>query len=119
MHGQARISVGLSISDAISTALLEAMVMGSFPIQSRTACADEWIEHGRTGMLVPVEDPEQVEEALRIALKDDDLVDSAAAANLDTARRRLDQRIVKSEMLKFYATVEEAVRGHPRGKARN
>ena len=119
MHGQARISVGLSISDAISTALLEAMVMGSFPIQSRTACADEWIEHGRTGMLVPAEDPEQVEEALRIALKDDDLVDSAAAANLDTARRRLDQRIVKSEMLKFYATVEEAVRGHPRAKARN
>ncbi|MBW1897870.1 MAG: glycosyl transferase family 1, partial [Deltaproteobacteria bacterium] len=34
LHGKARISIGLSISDAISTSLLEAVVMGSFPIQS-------------------------------------------------------------------------------------
>ena len=30
-HGRARISIGLSISDAISTSLLEAMVMGCLP----------------------------------------------------------------------------------------
>src|SRR4051812_42636665 len=60
MHGHARISIGLSISDAISTSLLEAMVMGSFPVQSSTACADEWIDHGKTGMLVPAQDPEQI-----------------------------------------------------------
>ncbi|MGE5189468.1 MAG: glycosyltransferase, partial [Gemmatimonadota bacterium] len=46
LHGRARISVGLSISDAISTSLLESIVMGSFPVQSWTACADEWIEDG-------------------------------------------------------------------------
>ena len=110
MHGQARISIGLSIGDAISTSLLEAMAMGSFPVQSSTACADEWISHGRTGMLVPAEDPEQVEQALRIALKDDVLVDSAADANLETIRRRLDQRLVKPEILRFYSIVAGTAR---------
>lgn len=111
LHGRARVSLGLSISDAISTSLLEAMVMGSFPVQSRTACADEWIENGRTGLLVPPEDPELVEQALRTALRDDALVDAAAAANLETARRRLDQRVVQPQLARFYAEVEDAVRG--------
>ena len=38
-HSLARISIGLSMGDAISTSLLEAMAMGSFPIQSCTAYA--------------------------------------------------------------------------------
>src|SRR5690606_34488576 len=33
LHGRARVSIGLSVGDAISTSLLEAIVMGSFPIQ--------------------------------------------------------------------------------------
>ena len=74
MHGRARISIGLSISDAISTSLLEALVMGSFPIQSWTSCADEWIQDGKTGILVPPEDPEIVEQAIRRALNSDELV---------------------------------------------
>ena len=55
LHGRARISIGLSISDAISTSLLEAMMMGSFPIQSGTACANEWITEGKSGFIVPPE----------------------------------------------------------------
>jgi glycosyl transferase family 4/glycosyl transferase family 1 len=110
LHGAARMSLSLSISDAISASLLEAIVMGSFPIQSGTACADEWIEPGRTGLIVPPEDPERIEQALRRALTDDALVDSAAAANLETARRRLDQRLVRAEMLRFYAIAESAAR---------
>src|SRR5262249_13105764 len=39
LFGRARAYVGLSISDGISTSLLEAMAMGAFPIQSFTACA--------------------------------------------------------------------------------
>ena len=56
-QSQARIYLGLSISDAISTSFLESMAMGSFPIQSNTSCADEWIENGKSGILVPPEDP--------------------------------------------------------------
>lgn len=105
LHGRARISIGLSISDAISASLLEAIVMGSFPIQSWTACADEWIEDGVTGILVPPEDPEIIEQAIRKALSDDDLVDKAAEINSQTTEQRLDYKILKQEAINMYEHV--------------
>ncbi|MBE0604951.1 MAG: glycosyltransferase [Deltaproteobacteria bacterium] len=104
-HGRARISIGLSISDAISTSLLEAMVMGAFPIQSWTACAEEWIEDGRTGLLVPPDDPEAVEAAIRKALADDGLVDRASEENLRTATLRLDRERIRSMAVGIYTRV--------------
>lgn len=105
LHGRARLSIGLSISDAISTSFLEALVMGSFPIQSWTACADEWIEDGKSGLLVPPEDPDVIEQAIRRALIDDDLMDKAAAINAETTRQRLDQRLLREQAIGFYRTV--------------
>jgi len=102
MHGQARISIGLSIGDAISTSLLEAIVMGSFPIQSWTACADEWIEDGKAGILVPPDDPDVIEAAIRKSLTDDDLVNQAAVKNWKTATERLDHLKLKEKTIGFY-----------------
>lgn len=101
----ARIYIGLSISDAISTSLLEAMVMGAFPIQSGTACADEWIADGRSGLIVPPEDVEVIEAAIRCALGDDDLVDSAAIANWNTAQNRLDSTVIHPQVIAAYERV--------------
>lgn len=105
LHGQARISIGLSMSDAISTSFLEAIVMGSFPVQSWTACADEWIEDGATGLLVPPEEPEAVERAIRRALADDGLVDRAAEENGRVAAERLDRSVLKPLAAGLYTTV--------------
>ncbi len=107
LHGQARMSIGLSISDAISTSFLEAIAMGSFPIQSWTACADEWIEDGKTGILVHPEDPEIIELAIRRVLSDDDLVDQAAEINWQTCRERLDYDLLKSKAVNFYKIVAQ------------
>ena len=104
-HGQARISLGLSISDGISTSLLEAMVMGAFPVQSWTACADEWIEDRVSGLLVPPEDPDVVEQAIRRALSDDALVDGAAQRNYRLAEQRLDQSSLKNKAVELYRAV--------------
>lgn len=105
LHAQARISIGLSISDAISTSFLEALVMGSFPIQSCTACVDEWIEHGVSGMIVPPEDPEIIEMAIRSALSDDRLVTEAAAINWRIAQERLDSLLLKQKVIDMYSSV--------------
>ncbi|MBN1636832.1 MAG: glycosyltransferase, partial [Deltaproteobacteria bacterium] len=107
MQGHSRISLGLSISDAISTSVLEAIVMGSFPIQSWTACADEWIKDGRNGLLVPPEDPEIIEHAIRQALTEDNLVNQAAKENYHLAARRLDQAVLKPEAINIYTTVAQ------------
>lgn len=107
LQGQARIYIGLSISDAISTSLIEAIVMGSFPIQSNTACADEWIEDGKTGVLVPPEDPEVIEKAIRKALTDDQLVDRAAQINWQIAKQKLSMEKLKKQTIEFYHQVIE------------
>ncbi len=107
LHGRACISIGLSISDAISTSLLEAMVMGSFPIQSWTSCGNEWIEDGKTGILVPPEDPEIVEKAIRHALTDDDLVNNAAEINYSLAVDKLDHKILKTKTIDMYKHVAQ------------
>jgi glycosyltransferase involved in cell wall biosynthesis len=105
LHGRARISIGLSIGDAISTSLLEALAMGSFPIQSDTSCANEWISDGRTGLIVPPEDPDAVEAALRRALYDDQLVNRAAEENWATAEARLDCRRLAPKAVAMYRHV--------------
>lgn len=102
-HSRARISIGLSISDAISTSLLEAMVMGSFPIQSCTACADEWLQPGVSGLIVPPEAPEEIEKAIRMALMNDDLVDKAAVINWQVAQTRLDSAFLSQKAAEMYA----------------
>jgi len=105
LHGHARTSIGLSISDGLPASMVEAMVMGSFPIQSCTACADEWIVDGETGFIVPPEDPEPIAAAIRRALTDDDLVDRAAELNAQTARERLDYSIIKPQVVKMYQDI--------------
>lgn len=102
LHGRARVSIGLSISDGASTSMLEAMVMGSFPIQSCTACADEWIEDGKSGLIVPPEDPEPIAAAIRRAVSDDCLVDRAAELNAHTVSERLDYRIIQPQVITMY-----------------
>lgn len=102
MHGLARISIGLCISDGISTSLLEAMIMGSFPIQSHTSCGNEWIHHGENGYLVHPESPEEVAKAIQSALFDDCLVDNAAEINERIAKERLDLSIVKPMAIDMY-----------------
>lgn len=107
LHAGSRISIGVSISDAISTSLLEAMVMGAFPIQSCTACAEEWIQDGVSGMIVPPEDPDIIEMALRTALSNDKLVDEAAVINWQVAQSRLDGKQLRQKTIDMYDTIWE------------
>lgn len=105
LHGQARISIALSASDAISTSLLEAMLMGSFPIQSNTACAEEWVQDGETALLVHPEDTDAVEAAIRRAIEDDALVDRAAEVNNKVLSERLDQSLIQAQIIEMYNSI--------------
>lgn len=103
--GKARVYIGLSISDGISTSLLESMIMGAFPIQSGTACADEWIEDGKSGFIVPPEDPDVIAGAIRRAVTNNTLVDQAAQINARTARERLDYSVIQPQVVKMYQNI--------------
>jgi glycosyltransferase involved in cell wall biosynthesis len=101
--GQSRISLGVCISDGINTSVLEAMAMGALPIQSDTSCAGEWIEHGRTGLLVDVDDPRDIARALKRAMRDDALVDAAAERNWRTIHARIERSQCRREFRALYS----------------
>jgi glycosyltransferase involved in cell wall biosynthesis len=64
LFASARIYVGISLSDGISTSLLEAMAMGAIPVQSTTACIDEWLSDRYDVRLSPEPDPRALADAL-------------------------------------------------------
>jgi glycosyltransferase involved in cell wall biosynthesis len=78
--------------------------MGSFPIQSNTGAQDDWVTDGKTALIVPPEDPAEVEAAIRRAVRDDALVDSAAEENARTVER-VEQRLIQPQVVELYKHV--------------
>jgi len=70
LFADARCYLGVSISDAISTSMLEALAMGAFPIQTNTSCCEEWIEDGRTGFSIPPDEVDVIADRVRRAITD-------------------------------------------------
>ncbi len=67
LFANAKIYVGLSLSDGISTSLLESMAMGAIPVQTATACCDEWFTE--SGVKVTEITVEGVQKAILAGLK--------------------------------------------------
>ncbi len=67
LFASAKIYVGLSLSDGISTSLLESMAMGAIPVQTATACCDEWFTD--SGVKVTEINVPKVQEAILAGLK--------------------------------------------------
>lgn len=110
LHAQARCYVGLSISDGISTSMLEAMSLGAFPIQTCTSCANEWIEDGVSGLIAPCDDIESLSQLILRGLSDDALVDGAAAINWETLQKKAGYEQVKAIANEFYIAAEDLAR---------
>jgi hypothetical protein len=96
LFASARIYVGISLSDGISTSLLEAMALGALPIQTFTACVDEWFPPDMMEFKVTV-DVANVRESLKRSLSV-----PYAALDLITRRNRetIEQR-AKSQSFAF------------------
>jgi glycosyltransferase involved in cell wall biosynthesis len=44
--------------------MIESMANGAVPIQTSTSCAEEWIQHGKTGFILDPTDLEGLKKAL-------------------------------------------------------
>jgi Glycosyl transferases group 1/Glycosyl transferase 4-like len=110
LHGRSRVSIGLSISDGLSTSALEAMIMGAFPVQSNTGCLNELVKDGETALIVPPEEPVEVAAAIQRAISDDTLVDRAAESNARLAAERLDYRVIQPRVVEMYERIGAEIR---------
>jgi glycosyltransferase involved in cell wall biosynthesis len=60
---------GVNNTMGMST-LVEAMAMGKAIIVTRTPTSESYVEHGRTGLLVPAQDPQALRKAIVTLLQD-------------------------------------------------
>lgn len=99
LFARSKIYVGLSLSDGISTSLLEAMAMGAIPVQTSTACCDEWFRD--TGVAVheisAANVARSIEKALELAN-----VQENSDSNRQTIANRASQEKIKQSSLNFY-----------------
>ncbi len=105
LKAQARVEIALSTSDGTPNSMLEAMVMGAFPIQSNTAATSEWIEENVNGISVPYDDVEIISSTLRHVLTDDKMVDQAAEYNYRLMMKRIDVSVIKPAVIDMYKAV--------------
>ena len=101
---EARVYIGISLSDGISTSLLEAMATGCYPIQTGTSCAAEWIADTQDGQIIVCPDAYRISEQLINVISNSTVLDTAA----DNNRRQIFDRASSIKVAKtaktFYQT---------------
>ncbi len=80
-YREARIYIGLAISDGLSTSMVEAMNYGVFPIQSLNSAASDFIENSVNGFIVDPWDIAMLACLIKKAVANDELVDNAQIQN--------------------------------------
>lgn len=103
--GQSLIYLGVSESDGISTTMLEAMAAGAIPVQTASACCDEWFS--TTGVRISEISVEGIANAVRTGLlmsKNEENI----RTNLKVIRDRASAEVVSKQAISSYLGVLES-----------
>jgi glycosyltransferase involved in cell wall biosynthesis len=107
LMGKALVYIGNSISDGMSNTLLEAIVMGAFPIQSNPGKVSEEIINNNINGLI-INNPEstlEIKNLILEALKDKKRVIEAEKINSDIAISRLDFIKNRDKVIAIYNSI--------------
>ena len=97
-YGRSAVAVSASDVDGTPAFLLEALAMGAFPVHSDMASLREWVEHGRNGLLFPVDDVDALAACLSQALQDAPLMERAAQLNWQIVEQRVDRARLREKL---------------------
>ncbi|MFC2109198.1 glycosyltransferase [Bacteroidota bacterium] len=104
LFDSSKIYIGNSISDGMPNTLLEALLMGVFPIQSNPGGATaEVITDGENGFLI--NDPNDVcaiSNLIKKAVENEDLIKKAYQFNSEKFRKELEIEFIRNEVLNSY-----------------
>lgn len=102
LYGRAAVVVCPSHAEAFGLSALEAAASGSAVIASRRGGADEWLEHGRNGLLTDPFDPAETARELAQLLDRPRLRIRLGQAARQTAVERFDLARIAGRNLRFY-----------------
>lgn len=105
LFGQAVAYVGFSLSDGVSTSMLEAMAAGCLPLQTSTACIDEWGRRGASIIALDPNDPRGAIEKLILALRQGDSNNTAAQQNRAVIEQFAGRKQVRAINQSVYAQI--------------
>jgi glycogen synthase len=100
--GQARVAVFPSYSEAFALAPLEAMGCGCPTISTLRSSGPEMFEHGRHGLLVDPDHPEQIAAAITRVLTDEPFAQQLGEAGREHVRRTFSTDVLIQQNLAFY-----------------
>lgn len=107
--GQSLLYIGNSLSDGIPNTLLEAIIMGAFPIQSNPGGATaEIIDNNENGLLIEnCENPEEIAQLIIKAISNPELIEKAFQINQGKIKPQLERELIKTKVLEAYQKVFE------------
>ncbi|MBO9585971.1 MAG: glycosyltransferase [Flavobacterium sp.] len=107
LMGKSLIYIGNSISDGMPNTLLEAILMGAFPIQSNPGgVTEEVISNNENGFLIQnPESIEEIKENILKAISNLNLLENASLKNQQIANERLDYFENKLKVVQMYKTI--------------
>ena len=114
LMGKAYLYIGNSLSDGTPNTLLEAIIMGAFPIQSNPGGATaEIIKNGNNGYLInDPEDEDEIAELIRKALSEKTVISEGVKFNLREVKPGLEREQVKKRVLTKYQYIEKHINSH-------
>ena len=98
---KSRVYIGCSESDGVSTSFLEALTTGTYPIQTGTSCANEWVIKGAVASIIELTESSLL-SAIREALTGDSLVDDASRVNFSISKKYLSNEVIALSAQQFY-----------------
>jgi len=108
LMGQSCIHIANSLSDGIPNALLEAMGMGAFPIQSNPGkVTEEVIINTENGFLIenPL-DETHIAKLIRDAIENDTLRETAQVYNTSYIQKKYNRSSLQPEIIKLYESIK-------------
>ena len=108
LFGSSKIAIALGLIDGTPHSMMEAMMMGAWPIQSNSADTTGWIIDNQNGNTVPAEDPIYLSNTIKNLLKNDSLLDQAAELNLNLVARKKDISVVKPAIVDIYRRIVQS-----------
>lgn len=112
LMGASSIYIGNNISDGTPNTMLEAIIMGAFPIQSNPGGATgEIIVDGVNGLLIyEPENFEHIKSIIKKAINNKCLIQSGTIYNNKNLRPKLEREFIKEEVNQAYNLIEKEVK---------
>jgi hypothetical protein len=113
LFSQSAVMVSPSVHDGTPNTLLEAMVMGAFPVVTDLDSLREWVKDGENGLLFDVNSPQALAEAIRQALSDEEMRCRVAQLNYKMVYARASRERVRELREQFYRQILNVERPIP------